>query len=273
VNPDYTGTFAFDNDFAALTPDASDERFKDGLLVAEAAPGTCRVLCFSPRHDLSLADLPPGGMRGVVDLWADQTSELGAQYAWVQIFENRGALMGASNPHPHGQVWATSALPGEAQREHTSQSRHFHDTGRRLLEDYAQQERGGIRVVIENDDWQIMVPFWAVWPFETLITPKRVVARVPDLDDSGRDSLAAALHDLVGRYDALFGVPFPYSMGWHQAPFDGSATEPWVLHAHVYPPLLRSASVRKFLVGYELLAEPQRDLTPEEAAARLRTGG
>ena len=273
VNPAYSTTFVFDNDFAALDPDAPTTPLTDGLLRAEGAAGTCRVVCFTPRHDASLGDMPVGEVRRVIDTWAEQTSELGADYAWVQVFENRGVAMGASNPHPHGQIWAGSALPNEAGRERETQRRHLSATGRRLLVDYAAQEQGGPRAVVENDDWLIVVPFWAIWPFETLTLPKKPASRLTDLDGAVRDQLAEVMVELLQRYDRLFSTPFPYSMGWHQAPFDGSATDAWQLHAHYYPPLLRSASVRKFMVGYELLAEPQRDLTPEEAAERLRGAG
>ncbi len=270
VNPSYDGTLAFTNDFPALQPETGTGRFEDGLLVAEGERGTCRVLCFSPRHDRSLADLGPVGVRDVVDLWADETTELGSTYRWVQVFENRGAAMGASNPHPHGQIWAGSALPREAAREAAAQRGHLERTGRRLLLDYAGQEADGPRVVVEDQDWLVVVPFWAAWPFETLIVPKRPAGRLADLPPGARDHLAATLIALLTRYDGLFQYPFPYSMGWHQAPFGGEPVDGWQLHAHVYPPLLRSATVRKFMVGYELLAEPQRDLTPEAAAERLR---
>ena len=272
-NPSYAGTFVFTNDFAALRPSASDATWTGGhgLLRAEGERGTSRVLCFSPRHDLSLGDMEPADVRHVVDAWADQTAELGADWRWVQVFENRGEGMGASNPHPHGQIWAGSALPGEPAREDRTQRDHLGATGRRLLLDIVDVESAGSRVVDETGEWLVVVPFWAVWPFETLILPRRAVARLPDLDEAARDDLAAVLGRLVRRYDAVFGVPFPYSMGWHGAPFDAdAAVDAWQLHAHVYPPLLRSATVRKFMVGYELLAEPQRDLLPEDAAARLR---
>ncbi len=269
-NPAYTSTFVFDNDFAALRTDTSEIAVEDGLLLAEGERGVCRVVCFSPRHDLTLGGMPPADIRRVIDVWADQTSELGADYRWVQVFENRGAAMGASNPHPHGQVWAGTALPGAASRESASQARYAATNGRRLLLDYVRQEERGPRTVVESDEWLIVVPFWASWPFETLVIPKRPAARLPELDDAARDGLADALVELLGRYDGLFRRPFPYSMGWHQAPFgDPAATEAWQVHGHFYPPLLR-ANVRKFMVGYELLAETQRDLTPEEAAERLR---
>jgi UDPglucose--hexose-1-phosphate uridylyltransferase len=269
-NPEYDGTFVFPNDFAALRPDSATGRVEDGLLVAEGERGICRVVCFSPRHDLTLARMTPAEVGQVIDLWADQTAELGTTYRWVQVFENRGEAMGASNPHPHGQIWAGTALPVEADREDAAQRRHVAVAGSSLLLDYVRQETMGPRVVVENDDWLVVVPFWAVWPFETLIVAKAPVGRLPDVDPSQRGSLGSALTELLARYDNLFDTPFPYSMGWHQAPFDGDRHDHWQLHAHVYPPLLRSASVRKFIVGYELLAERQRDLTPEEATERLR---
>jgi UDPglucose--hexose-1-phosphate uridylyltransferase len=272
-NPNYEGTFVFTNDFSALRPDTSSARWEDGggLLQAEGEPGTCRVVCYSPRHDLGLGDLTPGEVRAVVDTWADETRDLGRTWRWVQVFENRGEAMGASNPHPHGQIWAGAALPVEPSKEDATQREYHARTGRQLLADVVTVEADGSRVVERTDQWLAIVPFWAVWPFETLILPREPVARLPDLDDDRRDELAGLLGRLARRYDRLFGVPFPYSMGWHGAPFDAAAAaDAWRLHAHVYPPLLRSATVRKFMVGYELLAEPQRDLLPEEAAERLR---
>ena len=271
TNPPYDATYVFANDFAALRPTTSDATFDDGLLHAEGEQGTCRVICFSPRHDLTLAQMAPADVRGVVDLWADQTADLGRRYRWVQVFENRGEAMGASNPHPHGQVWAGTALPTVIAAEDTAQRAYHARIGRPLLLDVAAQEADGPRVVEANEHWLALVPFWAVWPFEVLVLPRAPVARLPDLDDARRDALAAILGRTLRRYDALFGVPFPYSMGWHGAPFDAdAATDAWVLHGHAFPPLLRSATVRKFMVGYELLAEAQRDVTPEDAAARLR---
>jgi UDPglucose--hexose-1-phosphate uridylyltransferase len=272
-NPAYESTYVFTNDFAALTPGVASPARQLGLLRVEGAAGSCRVLCFSPRHDLTLATLPQPEVRTVIDAWAQQTTELGADYPWVQVFENRGTAMGASNPHPHGQIWATSRLPNEAVRESAAQRAHLKNHGQSLLVEYAAQESGGPRIVFENEAWLVVVPFWAVWPFETLVLPRGESSRLADLDGTARDMLAAAMAALLDRYERLFASPFPYSMGWHQAPFDESASDAWQLHAHYYPPLLRSATVRKFMVGYELLAEPQRDLTAEEAAERLRAAG
>ena len=274
-NPAYTGPFVFENDFPALTEEADAGAAvgppDDDLFRAEPAAGTARVLCFSERHDLPLGGLSGDAIEAVVGLWAEQTAELGARYRWVQVFENRGAAMGASNPHPHGQVWAGTALPVEAAREDATQLDHWRRTGRRLLADVAARERGGARGVVENDGWLAIVPFWATWPFEVLLLPAGPVLRLPDLDARGRASLAGVLRELLGRLDGLFDRQFPYSMGWHQAPGgpDPGDVAHWQLHAHLYPPLLR-ADARKFMVGYELLAEPQRDLTPEDAAAALR---
>jgi UDPglucose--hexose-1-phosphate uridylyltransferase len=271
TNPAYESTFVFTNDFAALRPATSDATWEDGLLRAEGEQGTCRVICFSPRHDLTLSAMTEAEVRTVVDLWADQSADLGARYRWVQVFENRGEAMGASNPHPHGQVWAGTALPTTIGKEEAAQRSYHARTGRPLLLDVAAQEADGPRVVEANEHWLVVVPFWAVWPFEVLVLPRRAVARLPELDGARRDALAAVIRRTLRRYDALFGVPFPYSMGWHGAPFAADAdTDAWTLHAHAYPPLLRSATVRKFMVGYELLAEAQRDVTPEDAAARLR---
>ena len=269
VNPAYAETFVFTNDFSALRPDTTTSAYDTGLLRAEGERGLCRVVCFSPRHDLTLGKMPSDAVRRVIDVWADQTEELGTGHRWVQVFENRGEAMGASNPHPHGQIWAGTALPNEGARELAAQRAYHARTGHRLLLDYVDQETAGARVVTETGDWLAVVPFWAAWPFETLLIAKRPAARLSELDDVARDDLTIVLHDLLGRYDGLFKRPFPYSMGWHQAPFGEDGTDAWQVHAHFYPPLL-GAKVRKFMVGYELLAETQRDLTAEEAAARLR---
>jgi UDPglucose--hexose-1-phosphate uridylyltransferase len=287
VNPDYTGTFVFDNDFSALLPEVPD--LPDGaqgaaygsafdpLLKIEPVQGTCRVICFSPRHDLSLAEMNVGDIATVVDTWATQTAALGARYRWVQVFENKGAVMGCSNPHPHGQIWATTSLPNEATAEDRQQRTYRDEHGSPLLVDYAQRERDlGLRLVHESEHFMAVVPFWAVWPFEMLILPRHHVARLPDLTPEARADLAVFLRVLLGAYDRLFDVSFPYSMGWHGAPFEPGSDIPaggnahWQLHAHIYPPLLRSATVKKFMVGYEMLGEPQRDLTAEQAARRLR---
>jgi len=270
-NPSYPGTFVFPNDFSALLPDVPEAPpARDDLFLTRSVRGECRVLCFSPRHDLSLAELDLAARRGVVDLWAEQSAALGRRWRWVQVFENKGAMMGCSNPHPHGQIWASDAVPSLVEREDRLQAAALERDGRPLLQRVVSLEaERGERVVVAEDEWLAVVPFWAVWPYETLILPRRPVQRLHELDDLQRRSLARLLGRLLGRYDQLFSAPFPYSMGWHGAP-EGSGPAPhWTLHAHVYPPLLRSASVRKFLVGYEMLAEAQRDLTPEQAAERL----
>ena len=270
VNPDYADTFVFTNDYAALQPDVGQHETRRGLLRAESEPGTCRVVCYSPRHDLDMASMPPADIRTVIDLWAGQTAELAAAYRWVQVFENRGFAMGASNPHPHGQIWAGAALPNEARREDDRQRDHYSVERSVLLLDYVAQESRGERMVLETDHWAVIVPFWAVWPFEMLVVPRRHVRWLPDLTEEERDDLSKALADVLGRYDRVFDHPFPYSMGWHGAPSPTDEQAHWQLHAHFYPPLLRSATVRKHMVGYELLAEVQRDVTAEAVAARLR---
>jgi UDPglucose--hexose-1-phosphate uridylyltransferase len=269
-NPNYDGTWAFVNDFAALLPDTAETLHETSpLLRAVGQPGTCRVLCFHPRHDLTVARMSVTQIRAIVDLWVDQVDELSRRYVWVQLFQNEGATMGASNPHPHGQLWAMSRLPNEAAVEERQQRIWSDEHHGALLHDYLAAEVRGPRVVVENDCWVVLVPFWAVWPFETLVLPRRHVPRIVDLSERERTTLAEVLRVLLVRYDNLFCHPFPYSMGWHGAPgVDGGAH--WQLHAHFYPPLLRSASVRKFMVGFEMLGEAQRDLTPEEAAQRLR---
>jgi UDPglucose--hexose-1-phosphate uridylyltransferase len=227
-------------------------------------------MCFSPRHDLTLAEMDVPDVESVVAVWAEQTAELGRAYRWVQVFENKGEIMGCSNPHPHGQIWAVSSLPNEPSKEDREQLRYAEEHASVLLVDYAALESGGERVIAENDHWLIVVPFWALWPFETLVLPKRHVLRLPDLSAEERTGLAGVLKCLLTRFDNLFRTSFPYSMGWHGAPFGEADGQHWQLHAHYYPPLLRSAAVKKFMVGYEMLGEPQRDLTPEQAAARLR---
>ena len=272
-NPDYPATFVFDNDFPALQPQDTAPRDVDGLLVKETASGVCRVLCFSPRHDLTLAEMDPAAIRLVIDAWADEVVSLGKRddIGYVQVFENKGAMMGCSNPHPHGQIWASGHVPAIPARKTATQRAHFERTGRDLLGDYLEQElRASVRVVDQNPHWVSLVPFWAVWPFETMIVPRRRVSDLPSLVADERDALADIMARLTVRYDNLFQCSFPYSMGWHARPTDGGEHPYWRAHAVYLPPLLRSATVRKFLVGYELCAEPQRDLTAEQAAERLR---
>lgn len=272
VNPAYTGTYVFTNDHAALMPDVpSAPASTDPLYQLHEAVGTSRVICFSPDHARTLPELSLQTIAGVVDTWCEQTAELGQKHAWVQVFENKGALMGCSQPHPHGQIWATGHLPNEAMAEDVHQRAYFSQYQRPLLLDVAEREIAQKdRVVVLTEHWVAVVPFWATWPFETLLLPRFAVQQMPQLSHAQRQDLAVALKQLTSRYDNLFGCSFPYSMGWHGAPFDGSDARPWQLHAHFYPPLLRSASVRKFMVGFEMLAEAQRDLTPEQAAERLR---
>ena len=271
-NPEYGSTFVFTNDFSALLPDTPPAGSAHSLLRCQSQQGTCRVVCFSPRHDLTLPEMAVGEIRHVVDVWAEQVIELGQRYRWVQVFENKGAIMGCSNPHPHGQIWAGSSLPNEPAKEDREQRSYLAEHGRPLLMDYASLEgEQQVRLVVENECWLAVVPFWAIWPFETLLLPRRPVLRLPALSDAERDALAEVLKHLLTRYDNLFEVSFPYSMGWHGAPTDGGDYSHWQLHAHFYPPLLRSATVKKFMVGYEMLAEAQRDLTAEQAAERLRS--
>ncbi len=269
-NPDYVGTFAFDNDFAAVLPDTPDSANEDPLFTAASTRGDARVICFSPDHALTMPQLSQAAVRGIVDCWAEESTRLGATYRSVQIFENKGAMMGCSNPHPHGQIWATAHLPDEAATEDGTQRSYLAQHGSPMLLDLARREADGEREVASNADWLAIVPWWASWPFETLLLPRFAVQRMPDLAPDQRDSLADILRRLTARYDNLFATRFPYSMGWHGAPFGDADIGHWQLHAHFYPPLLRSASVRKFMVGYEMMAEPQRDLTPEAAAAMLR---
>ncbi len=271
INPDYSGVWIFDNDFPALlAPRNAQTELSDGLFRQEAVSGTCRVICFSPDHSKTLPELSPEQLRAVIDNWAEQSAELGRDHAWVQLFENKGAAMGCSNPHPHGQIWASSHLPDEPAIEDAQQRAWLSDTGQNLLLETSEREADGPRVVVQSEHWLVIVPWWATWPFETLLIPRFPVQRIEQLDDARRNALASALRELTTRYDNLFRCSFPYSMGWHGAPYLKSDQSHWQLHAHFYPPLLRSAGVRKFMVGYEMLADAQRDLTPEQAAQKLR---
>jgi len=275
VNPIYANVFSFVNDFAAVLPNPPShvDKTDSPLLAAEPVTGVCKVLCFHPNHSLTLATMDPADIRLVIDAWADETKEIGAQdsISYVQIFENRGAMMGASMPHPHCQIWATSHIPDEPALETEAQQAYRAEHGRCLLCDYlAAEQASGDRIVVQNDHFTALVPWWAVWPFETMILSRRHCGQFPELAGDERDGLADILQRLTSRYDKLFDISFPYTMGFHQSPVDSQPHPEWHFHAHFYPPLLRSATVRKFMVGFEMLGMPQRDITPEDAAARLR---
>lgn len=273
-NPLYRSTFAFDNDFPSLLPSApSLERDEADLIVARTERGVCRVVSFSPRHDLTLSRMDTPAIRTVVDVWIEECASLAATpwIRYVQLFENRGPMMGASNPHPHGQIWATETVPNEPARERESCAAHRDRHGTCLFCEYMRREITlAERIVCHNEAFLAVVPFWAEWPFETLLISVRHVGAMHELDDSEREALADILRRLTIRYDNLFETAFPYSMGFHQSPVHDEDRGLWHFHAHFYPPLLRSASIRKFMVGFELLGSPQRDLTAEDAAARLR---
>jgi UDPglucose--hexose-1-phosphate uridylyltransferase len=273
-NPAYTNTFVFQNDYAALLPDSPPAAVdRGGLLVARSERGICRVVCFSPRHDLTIPLMKQEEVRQVIDVWGEQYRELGAM-PWVrhvQIFENRGAMMGASNPHPHCQIWATGEIPNQPERELAAQREYQKDHAACLLCAYLKMEtESRERIVCENAGFVALVPYWAVWPFETMILSRRHISSIPDFNSEERDQLAAIMRSLTIRYDNLFSTAFPYSMGFHQRPTNGGDYAEWHFHAHYFPPLLRSATVQKFMVGFELLASPQRDITAETAATRLR---
>lgn len=272
VNPAYPDTFVFPNDFPALLTEAVPIEVEGNLFETASASGEARVICYSPDHSLTMARMDDRGRVAVVDCWCDLSAELGRKWAHVQLFENKGAMMGASSPHPHGQVWASDFVPQIVAQEDARQQEHHVRSGTVLLDTVAAAETAsGERLVEEDDSWLVVVPHWAAWPFETLVIAKRPVARLEELDAVARADLAAILGRLLARYDGLFGTDFPYSMGWHGAPHGlGDDTAHWRLHAHFHPPLLRSATIRKHMVGFELLAETQRDLTPEQAAERLR---
>ncbi len=272
-NPRYEKTFVFTNDFSALLEDTPEGFLVPvPLLRAEGVRGVCRVVCFSPRHDLTMAEMEARDLEAVVETWVEEFRDLMARRAvrYVQIFENRGEMMGCSNPHPHCQIWASSVVPDEVAREGARQAGYWRATGSTLLGDYLEAELElGERIVCANEHFVALVPWWAVWPFETMIVSRRAVTGIDKLNREERAGLADILKRVTTRYDNLFEVSFPYSFGFHQRPA-GEGDSAWHLHAHFYPPLLRSATVRKFLVGYEMLAMPQRDITPEVAAARLR---
>jgi UDPglucose--hexose-1-phosphate uridylyltransferase len=273
-NPNYTGTFVFDNDYAALMPEgAGGEVNESPLMVARAERGICRVACFSPRHDLTISNMDLHDIAAVVELWCDQYRQLGA-VDWInhiEIFENRGEMMGASNPHPHCQIWANQTIPNYPASEQQAQLEFLGNQGNCLLCEYLRlEEKAGTRIVCSNEHFTVVVPFWAVWPFEVLVLAREHVTGMDQLNKDTQLALADILKRITSRYDNIFGVSFPYSMGFHQRPTDKKEHPEWHLHAHYFPPLLRSATIRKFMVGYEMLAGPQRDTTPESAAERLR---
>lgn len=275
VNPAYEGTYSFENDFAAITPDVPIGVQQDGeLFLAKSERGICKVICFSPRHDLTIAEMEVEAIKEVVELWKREYTGLGSLdfVNYVQIFENKGEVMGASNPHPHGQIWAQESVPDEPAKKGENFRRYYQKHGRTMLEDYLQTElEKKERILFENEHFVGLVPFWAVWPYEAMIIPRRAVASVDKLSEEESLSLADAYRQLTLMYDNLFEVSFPYSAGIHQAPTDGSEHPHWHMHLVFYPPLLRSATVKKFMVGYEMLANPQRDITAETAAHTLRS--
>ncbi|RFM28842.1 UDP-glucose--hexose-1-phosphate uridylyltransferase [Deminuibacter soli] len=274
TNPQYTGPYAFTNDYSALLNDTPPGSYNENnLLVAESQGGICRVLCFSPRHDLTLPELSLEEIEKVVALWISEFNTLAAKkdIRYIQIFENKGEIMGCSNPHPHGQIWSLNDIPAEPAKETLQQEKYFGSHGRSLLADYVQLELAKAeRIVCSNKHFVALVPFWAVWPFETMIVSKRHVQHMNAFNEEEQKALADILKRLTTRYDNLFKTSFPYSAGIHQAPVNDGPHPGWHWHMHFYPPLLRSATVKKFMVGYEMLASPQRDITPEWAAAQLR---
>lgn len=273
-NPKYNNTFIFTNDFSSLLPEIPDGNINDeNLFIARAEQGICKVICFSPRHDLTVPQMEIADVRKVVDLWCEQYYELGKldYIGHVQIFENKGSMMGCSNPHPHCQIWAQKNLPVEVEKEQNNLLDYYNQNGKTLLTDYLEAElKKGVRIICSNNGFVALVPFWAVWPFETMVISKRPVSNLSELNTKEKADLADIYKQLTVRYDNLFKTSFPYSMGFHQSPADGKEHPEWHLHMHFYPPLLRSATVKKFMVGYEMLANPQRDFTAEQSAARLK---
>lgn len=274
-NPAYDSTFAFTNDFSALKPDVpSEEMDTADLMIAKGEKGICRVICFSPRHDLTLPEMELSQIRKVVDLWIDEYNQLGSRdyINYVQIFENKGKMMGCSNPHPHGQIWAQETIPDEPAKELARQKAYYQKNGKTLLGDYLDIELDrDERIIAENDHFVVLVPYWAFWPFETLVVSRRVFGRFTDMSEAEKDGLADIVRQITIKYDNVFEVSFPYSAGFHPAPTDGKDHPEWHFHMHFYPPLLRSATVKKFRVGYEMLGTPQRDITPEASADLLQS--
>ncbi|OGG03626.1 galactose-1-phosphate uridylyltransferase [Candidatus Gottesmanbacteria bacterium RBG_16_37_8] len=271
-NPKYTKTYVFPNDFSPIIDAKSTKIQKESdVFLTEIVRGECKVVCFSPRHDLTMAEMAIEQIEEVVSTWINQMDELKRKYNWAQIFENKGELMGCSNPHPHSQIWASNFIPNEVSKEDAQQKKYYGKNKTIFLLDYVKEEQEKKeRVVYENESWIIFVPFWAVWPFETLLLPKKHLTQLTTLSKVDIKQLALIMKKLLTIYDTLFNKSMPYSMGWHFAPFNIKNNSHWQLHAHYYPPLLRSATVKKFMVGYEMLSEPQRDITPEQAASQLR---
>lgn len=273
-NPEYTSTFSFVNDFSALLPDTSNEEINDNdLLISKGERGMCKVICFSPRHDLTLPEMELSQVEDVVDLWVKEYRELGEKpfINYVQIFENKGEVMGCSNPHPHGQIWAQETIPEEPAKELEQFKKYYEKHGCTLLSDYLELElERKERVVVENNHFAVVVPFWAFWPFETLVISKRPFARFTDMSEAEKKGLADIVQKITIKYDNVFKVSFPYSAGFHPAPTDGEDHPEWHFHMHFYPPLLRSATIKKFRVGYEMLANSQRDVTAEYSAGLLK---
>lgn len=272
TNPQYTSTYCFENDFAALLKDTPTALVEDGLLKAKGEIGICKVVCFSPDHSLTLPLMQVEAIEEVISLWQKEYLELGSKEAinHVQIFENKGALMGCSNPHPHGQIWSQSSIPEEVQKKTNKQKAYWDGHHKSLLGEYLEQEmKRGERVLFEDGNFIALVPYWAVWPYEAMIAPKRHLQHIGQMNGSEKTSFAQMIKQVTIKYDNLFETSFPYSMGIHQAPTDGIDHDEWHFHMSFYPPLLRSASVKKFMVGYEMFANPQRDITAEQAAETL----
>ncbi|MBU3012730.1 UDP-glucose--hexose-1-phosphate uridylyltransferase [Polaribacter vadi] len=273
INPEYKDVFVFTNDFAALQNDSPTFNINDGLLKAESETGICKVICFSPDHSKSLADMSSEEIQKVVFAWQKEYTELAANpnINYVQIFENKGAVMGCSNPHPHGQIWSQSSLPNEVDKKNTQQLNYFEKNNSSLLGDYLAQElEKKERIIFENDGFVVLVPFWAIWPFEAMIVPKRHLSNILEMIEDETLQYGEAIAVLTKAYDKIFNTSFPYSSGIHQAPTDGNTNKHWHWHMSFYPPLLRSASVKKFMVGYEMFGTPQRDITPEQAVKMIK---
>jgi len=274
ANPDYRSTFSFINDFSALVENVPDFDIQESdLLLSRSERGICKVICFSPRHDLTLAEMNLSGIESVVQTWQDEYKSLGNLpfINYVQIFENKGEMMGCSNPHPHGQIWAQETIPVEPAKEQKTQEKYYTERKSGMLNDYLELElTRRERIVYENEGFAVLVPYWAIWPYETIILPKRKMEHILQFSAQDTRNFARAIQIITIRYDNLFKTSFPYSAGIHQAPTDGTEHPEWQMHMHFYPPLLRSATIKKFMVGYELLANPQRDITAENSAAILR---